>query len=145
MLNETLIRNKIELIHQDLGRLKEFAHLTFDEVAKDWMTHSIVENLLMKIIGRGIDINQHFISEIVSVKIAAPLDYEETFLKLGELKVLPEKFAQKIAKSAGFRNVLVHQYNNIDEQIFYKSVGEAVEQYTKYCDYILKFLEKEEA
>lgn len=142
MLREKFVRKKIELIHQDLGRLKKLAHLTLDEAAKDWMTHSIVENLLMKIIGRGIDINQHIISEIVSIKMAAPLNYEETFLKLSELKILPENFARQIAKSAGFRNVLVHEYNNIEEQTFYRSVGEALNEYSKYCGYILKFLEK---
>lgn len=144
MLRVDFIRGKIELIQQNLGRLEESSHLTFDEVAKDWRVHSIVENLLVKIIGRGIDINQHLISELVSIKVAAPLDYKETFFKLAELGVLPEKFARQIAESAGFRNVLVHEYNNINEQIFYKSVGETLNQYTKYCDYILKFLEKVE-
>lgn len=119
MLRVDFIRGKIELIQEDLGRLKEFSRLSFDGVAKDWKVHSIVENLLMKIIGRGIDINQHLISELVSIKVAAPLDYKETFLKLAELGVLPRKFAKQIAKSAGFRNVLVHEYNNIDEQIVY--------------------------
>jgi uncharacterized protein YutE (UPF0331/DUF86 family) len=93
MLREKFIRRKIELIHRELGRLEEYADLTFDELATNWKSHSIVENLLLKIIGRAIDINQHIISELVSIKVAAPLGYKETFLKLAELKVLPKKFA----------------------------------------------------
>lgn len=142
MLRPNFIRKKIELIHQDLDHLQPFFQMTFDEVVKDWMKMNVVERLLEKIIGRDIDINQHIISEMVSTRIAAPLEYKEILLKLAGLKVLPEDFAREIAKSAGFRNVLVHEYNNIDEQTVYRSVGEAIDQYRKYCDYALKFLEK---
>lgn len=143
MLREKFIRKKIELIHKDLGRLQPFAQMTFDEVAKDWMRYNAVERLLEKIIGRGIDINQHIISELVSIQVAAPLEYRETFLKLAELKVLPEDFAKEISESAGFRNVLVHEYNEVDEHTVYRSVGGAIGQYSRYCDYILKFLQNQ--
>lgn len=143
MLRTIFIHKKIELIQLDLGRLQPFAKLTFDEVAKDWMKLSTVERLLEKLIGRGIDINQHVITELISTKIAAPLEYRETFTKLAELKVLPEDFAKQISKSAGFRNMLVHEYNNLDEQTIYTSIGDALAQYSQYCDYILKFLEKQ--
>ena len=33
---------------------------------------------------------------------------------------------------------------NSDGKIIYQSVGEAIKQYTQYCGYILKFLEKVE-
>lgn len=141
MLRKDFVRKKIELIHQDLGRLEQYVELTFAELVNDWVAHNVVEMLLLKVIGRGIDINQHIISERVSTQIAAPLDYKQTFLKLAELKVLPQSFATETAESANFRNILVHEYNNIDEQTFYKSVGDAIKQYARYCDYILKFLE----
>ena len=60
-----------------------------------------------------------------------------------EIKILPEDFAKEISKSAGFRNAIVHEYNNLDKNQVYKTIDEAIKQYTKYCDYILKFLEKE--
>jgi hypothetical protein len=37
---------------------------------------------------------------------------------------------------------LVHEYNNTRQNIIYKSVSDAVGQYVKYCDSILKFIEK---
>ncbi|TET07726.1 DUF86 domain-containing protein, partial [Candidatus Aerophobetes bacterium] len=49
-------------------------------------------------------------------------------------------FAQEIAKSAGFRNAIVHEYNEIDKNIVYQTVGEAIKQYPEYCQYILNFL-----
>lgn len=143
MLDKTFISRKIELIQQDLLRLTEFEDQTFDEVAKDWRNFAIVKNLLMEIIGRGIDINQHILAEEFTPSIAAPFDYTETFLKLGELGVLPEDFAKEIAKSAGFRNIIVHGYNRIDKSLVFQTVGVAIGQYTRYCGYIQKFLQKQ--
>jgi len=140
MLDKVFITHKIELIRQDLEKLKIFKNQSFDEVAKDWIKYSALKNILMEIIGRAIDINQHLIGELSKPKDELPLDYTETFLKLGGLNVLPESFAEKIAKSAGFRNAVVHGYNQLDKYIVYDSVKDAIGQYVKYCDYVLKFI-----
>jgi uncharacterized protein YutE (UPF0331/DUF86 family) len=142
MLNRNLVKTKIFLITQDLERLKSFGVETFDEVAKDAMKYAAVQNLLMKIIGRAIDINEHIISKTAGLEKGLHLKYRETFLELEGLGVLPKKFAQEISKSAGLRNALVHDYDNLEDYIVYKSVGDAISQYTKYCDYILKYLKK---
>ena len=110
MINEALIRTKIDAIQVDLGRLTEYAVLSFDESG--------------------------------SVDMAAPLDYRETFIKLGEFGVLSQPFAERIAKSAGFRNAIVHGYNNLDKQLVFTTIGEAIGQYTKYCGYLLAYLKK---
>jgi len=71
-----------------------------------------------------------------------PKTYRDTFIILGDMKVLPNEFAEKIAASAGFRNAIVHDYNNLDKNQVYKTVDEAVSQYTEYCSYILNFLDE---
>ena len=145
MIDKKFIKRKISFIQRDIARLKEFENLSFNQAAKDWRIYNAIKNLLMEIIGRGIDINQHFIAELSKAKNGVPLDYTETFLKLIELKVLPEKFAKKVAKSAGFRNAIVHGYNKLDEYVVYHSVQDAVKEYTSFCDYILKFLAKKKS
>lgn len=142
MLNENFITQKIDFIMRDLERLEEFRGFTIDEMAKDFMKYSALKNILMEIIGRGIDINQHIIAQYPNLKEETP-EYRESFIYLGELKILPQDFAKKISESAGFRNAIVHDYDKIDQKIVYKTVGEAIDQYTKYCDFIMKFLDKE--
>lgn len=140
MINKELIRAKIESIQCDLARLQEFSSMSFDTVAKDWKAYSVVKLLLMEIIGRAIDCNQHIISESEGVDIASPLDYRQTFLRLEEMGILPQSFAEEIAKSAGFRNAIVHGYNNLDRELVYRSIGDALSQYTTYCGYLLSYL-----
>ena len=43
-----------------------------------------------------------------------PRDYYEAIVRLGELGVLPPEFAAHLAPLAGFRNILVHEYLEVD-------------------------------
>lgn len=145
MLNAILIKKKIDLIQRDLERLLDFKDFTFDEMAKDYMKYAALKNIFMEIIGRAIDINEHIIAKLGVYQELSPKDYTETFLLLSKLNVLPEDFTKKIAQSAGFRNAVVHDYDDLDERIVYKTVGEAIKQYSDYCGYILEFLDKRRA
>jgi uncharacterized protein YutE (UPF0331/DUF86 family) len=135
------IRRKIKLIQEDLSELDRLAHHSFDEITKDRIKFLAVERLLEKIIMRAIDINQHMIAELG--RGDEPVrGYEDTFYILSQFGIYDEEFAKQIAPSAGLRNRLVHEYNNTRQDIIYKSVSEAVAQYVRYCDSILRFIEK---
>lgn len=142
MLDKELIKAKIELIQRDLERLEELKDYTIDEINKDFYKWSALKLTLVEIIGRAVDINSHIIAELGELKETAPGTLKETFLRLGKMKILPKDFSKEISRSAGFRNKIVHEYNDLETDKVYETVGEALSQYTKYCDYILKFLEK---
>jgi len=135
------IRRKIKLIQEDLSELDDLAHYSVDEITKDHIKYLAVERLLEKIIMRAIDINQHMIAELGKGDEQVR-GYEDTFYILSQLGIYSEEFARQIAPSAGLRNRLVHEYNDTRQKIIYKSIGEAIGQYVKYCDSILKFIEK---
>lgn len=141
MLNKRFIKRKITLIGEELERLKEFSDFTLEELAKDYIKQAAVERLLEKIINRAIDVNQHLIAEL-SEK-TTPKSYKETFLELSEINVYPRDFAEQISKSAGTRNVLTHDYNNIDYSKIYNSIFDCLKDYHQYCQYILDFLDKQ--
>lgn len=141
MLDKDFIKRKITFIEKELMVLAKYQHLTFEETAENFETQAIVERLLERIITRAIDINRHIIAE-VGTHLDPITKYRETFLRLAELNIYPMKFAEKIAPSAGFRNALVHDYNNIDKAILKKSILEAVEEFNEYGKYILNWLDK---
>lgn len=140
MIDKEMIKEKIRMIQSDLLHLEDYKDLSFDEVAKDYATHKIVERIIEIVINEAIDINQHLIVELGKGEL--PFDYKESFLLLVDFKILPKNFAQKIAKSVGLRNILVHQYRKLDEKIFYYSIKDCLSQYTRYCRYILNYLKR---
>lgn len=143
MLNKEFIEEKIGLIQNELANMEKLSKYSFQEIAGDFLKQNAFERLLEKIVIRAIDINEHLIAELSTKDTKPPRSYKETFLRLPEFKVYPEEFAKSIAKSVGTRNVLVHDYNDIDYSKIYSSISDCLKDYHKYCDYILEFLKKQ--
>lgn len=137
MIDIEMVKIKIGLIQADLKELLRFKDLSFEEIAKNYDKHKVVERILELVINEAIDINQHLIAESDLGKL--PFDFKESFTLLSRLNIYSEDFAQEIAKSVGLRNILVHQYRKLDEQIFYQSINLCLEQYHKYCAFIIKY------
>lgn len=143
MINRNFIERKCKLISEELSRLRPFAGKTFDAVAKSESDMALVERYLERLITRALDINQHIIAKLGDGKEKVR-GYEDTFLVLPKFGVYDEDFAKQIAPSAGLRNRLVHEYNDMDEKIVFESVGKALEQFPKYCQAVLDFAERHE-
>jgi uncharacterized protein YutE (UPF0331/DUF86 family) len=141
MVNKKFVEEKIKLIEREFDDLEKLSKFSFQEIVSDFLKQNSLERILEKIINRAIDINQHLIAELSKEELP-PQSYRETFLKLAELRVYPKEFAQNIAKSVGTRNILVHDYNKVDYSQIYSSMSDCLKDYHQYCDYILKFLEK---
>ncbi len=141
MVNKQFVEQKIKLIEKEFEDLEKLSKFSFQEIVSDFLKQNSLERILEKIINRAIDINQHLIAELSKEELP-PQSYKETFLKLAEFGVCPREFVENIAKSVGTRNVLVHDYNNVDYSKIYSSIADCLKDYHQYCDYILKFLEK---
>lgn len=140
MIDREMVLKKTDVIQHDLARLSEFQDASFDELAKDYWKHKSVERVIEVVINEAIDINQHLI--VKSGKGSLPFDFKESFLLLVDLGVYPKEFAQTIAPSVGLRNILVHQYRELDEGIFYRSIKDCLAQYSAYCRYVLDYLNR---
>lgn len=144
MLRVDFVKRKIHLISEDLAKLASYKDVPFNAIVSDFEKLAVTERLLERIVSRAIDINEHLIGELARgpQEKTTRFTYKETFLKLADVGVCPKTFAEKIAPSAGLRNILIHDYNDADRHIVYKSIRECLEDYKNYIEYILAFLEK---
>lgn len=144
MVNKIFVERKISLIQNELVHLAPFKDYTLEEISKDFVKQTLVERIMERIINRALDINQHLIAELADLKTEPPLDYKETFLKLSEFGIYGRDFAESISQSVGIRNKLVHDYDKMDKEKIYASIGDCLKDYTNYCEYIVKFLKSME-
>lgn len=128
--SELLVR-KIRLIEEDLKRLFEYRK------KQDRMAAMASERLFERIIGRMIDINFHL---VVETKNVVPKTYYESFMLLGEMEILTQRFAQELASLSGLRNRLAHEYNEIDEDQVRKALRIYPALILKYIKVIMKFI-----
>lgn len=80
---------------------------------------------------------------IISAKnFEKPEDYKNVILILGKRNVIPKEFSERFAAAAGFRNILVHGYNDIDLEKFQDYLHNNLEDINEFAQYIVKYLEK---
>lgn len=142
MINEKFVQRKISLIQNELSHLMPLSRYSIDEITSDYIRQAAVERFLERIINRAIDINRHIIAELATKDTEPPLDYTQTFLCLADFGIYEREFAEEISKSVGTRNKLVHEYDKVEQEKVYSSISNCLRDYHKYCNHILKFLEK---
>lgn len=128
-VEEGIIRKKLAVMIENLKALEPIKEMTRDEYIQDLYKRKATERLLQELIEAAIDINIHI---IVQTGNAAPDDYFESFIKLGELKIISADLAEKLAPSAGLRNRLVHEYDQLEHSLVLDSVRMAEEMYADY-------------
>lgn len=142
MLDKNFIKNNIAGISQLLIELEKFRGYTIQEAVSDYRIYSSLRYTYMELVERAADINSHLIKESGAIDTEVPDEYRESFLILAKIKMIPMKLAMKLAESAGMRSIIVHEYADVDDKILYNTIGEALDQYQNYCEYILKFIKK---
>ena len=138
-LDEAIIRRKLAIIIENLEALRPIQQMTRDEYAADLYRRKATERLLQELIEAAIDVNTHI---LVQNGHAAPDDYYDSFLKVGQLQMISYNLADKLAPSAGLRNRLIHQYDQIDHSILLQAVRMAEELYSEYVSQVEQYLTK---
>jgi len=142
MIRVEFIRRKLHLISEDLSMLLQFKDETLESLTGNDVHLAAVERIVERIVMRAVDVNEHLISELaIGKERGTRLAYKDTFLMLIELGVYPKDFAEQIAMSAGLRNILVHDYNDIDRKILHGSIRDCLKDYHRYVEHISKFLD----
>ncbi|MBI1960240.1 MAG: DUF86 domain-containing protein [Candidatus Rokubacteria bacterium] len=129
MIDRDLVTRKMVLITADLGTLQGMASKDRGSYLASPTDELVAERLLERMVGRMIDINFHLITEAGE---APPADYYESFTRLARLGVLERDFATRIAGSAGLRNRIVHEYDEIDPARVHEALQSAVTDIPAY-------------
>ena len=144
MLRPDFVRRKLHLIAEDLERLARFRHDSLDDLHADEIRMAAVERLLERIVMRAIDVNEHLISELASgTGTMTRLTYRQTFTWLADFGVYDSDFAATFAASAGLRNILVHDYNDVDRAIVHGAIHSCLRDYPQYIDAVTSFLDRQ--
>ncbi len=69
-------------------------------------------------------------------------DYATALDRLAELRVLPPAFAERFRGIAGFRNVIVHGYLDIDPEIVHRVLTERLDDFEEFARHIERYLEQ---
>ena len=129
MVDRDLVTRKLAMIVDDLRAVTPIADKPIDEYLASATDELVTERYLERMIGRMIDVNYHVITASGQ---PPPADYHTSFLKLADLGILDADFARRIARAAGLRNRLVHDYEDLDQVVVFEALEDALRDLPVY-------------
>ncbi|MDO9209612.1 MAG: DUF86 domain-containing protein [Deltaproteobacteria bacterium] len=109
---------KFELIEDSLQKLSAIRreNPSLDQYRNSWKDRDAAERNLQKIIEAFIDVGKMIIAE---KRFREPGNNREVFLILAEKKIFSSEFMTLVDKMIGMRNIIVHGYDRINDEIVY--------------------------
>lgn len=106
-------------MHGYLGKLKAFLEADEEEFVREPALHDLAERYLHLVVEACLDLANHWISDQA---LPTPDANRDTFSILERAGELSPEMADKLRGWAGFRNILVHEYLEIDHSISYPTI-----------------------
>ena len=139
MVDRDLVRRKMSRLNMYLKQLTPVSKYSFKSYKEDTYLKFSAERLIQLIVDGAVDINNHV---VVETEQRPPEDYRSSFLRAAEIKLITGELAEKIKGSAGLRNILVHEYMDVDDKIVYDSIFLVLENYREYLRQVDRFIKK---
>jgi len=137
VIDRELVTRKIVLIGRDLEELRKLDAAGIEAYLADPYKEILAERFLERMISRMIDVNYHVIT---GSGHPPPRDYYDSFTELGKLGILEPKFASRIARAAGLRNRIVHEYDEINPEKVFEAIRSALTDMPVYLQAVLSFI-----
>ena len=103
----------------------------------DPLIYGNAERYLHLAIQAVLDVSNHIVADR---NLNLPADNKELFDLLPKHKVVPVRLARRLASMAGFRNVLVHDYLEIDRHRVYDTLKHDLGDFEKFIKAVSKLL-----
>ncbi|HDO35945.1 MAG TPA: DUF86 domain-containing protein [Nitrospirae bacterium] len=140
MVDPLLIGRKIAELERYLGQIGEYTDISVKKYEEDWKTQRIVERTLHLMIELCIDIANHIISD---KNLRMPTSYADTFRVLMEEGFIRRTLFNRLEKMAKFRNIIVHQYEQVEPEIVVSILKKNLKDFEEYKKAILKVISEE--
>ena len=130
-MSPPLVKNKVEQLSEFLEELQKFENISFEDFEQ--AQHFLVERLFELLVIYASDILMGILAQR---KEEMPTTLRTTFLRAGELNILPTELAQRLSDAAAMRNILVHAYTKVDLTIVYESIRPALKDFSEFVTII---------
>ena len=111
MVEKELVQSFLLQLEEKIRLLKEAPAHSLADLQKDPILQNGILHLLQMAVEICLDIANHFIAD---EGWRAPTSNRDAFQVLFEKEVVSEDLLKRCQSMAGFRNILVHMYENVD-------------------------------
>lgn len=138
LVDRYVVQARIAKIRGYVALLRKIRRLADERrFVKDPLIYGNAERYLQLAIQAVLDISHHIVADM---KLNLPADSKELFGLLAAQKILPVRLSKKLVSMAGFRNVLVHEYLEIDRRRVYGVLRNDLGDFANFIKAVSKLL-----
>ena len=137
MLDKKRVLSKVDEFDSYIGELIQITPTSFEEYQKIEKKRGC-ERLLQLAIECTIDICKLLVS---GLRLGLPSEENDLFDKLQQKGILSEGLTRMLKEMRGFRNILVHEYAVVDDELVYEAVKTRLRDFREFKEQILKALQ----
>jgi uncharacterized protein YutE (UPF0331/DUF86 family) len=126
-------------LDESLKDWERYQQCSLEDLRKDRDKRNMILHAMLVSIQSAIDISSHLISQN---DLKRPATYRETFDLLGQAGIISEKLAAELSDLAGFRNILVHIYWDLNLDEIYSILQNDLTTLRSFRDEIKELLSK---
>jgi len=116
-MDEQLVAQKLESLRRCIQRVESRLPENLDSLLDDLDAQDIIALNLTRAVQMCVDIASHWLAE--HTEATAPKTMGQAFEALAQSGVIDPELAVRLRKSVGFRNVMVHNYDDVNWEIVY--------------------------
>ena len=136
-MDKEVIETKLEALIRCIHRIKDQNISTLEELQSNLDKQEIIILNLQRAVQICVDIGNHI---LLDYKTPTPSTMADTFKYLAENKLITDQNAQDLSHAVGFRNIAVHQYENIDCNIVLSIINNHLEDFKVFAEAIGKLI-----
>lgn len=134
-----VVRERLQHILRAVDTLREYQQLSFEQFASTPKNYWAVEHGLQLCVQGVIDIATHLVAALGG-RIGH--EYRDQVRQLGEVGVLPGDVSERLAPMVGFRNILVHEYLEVDLQEVHRVLTHHLGDFLSFAAHVEDFLQR---
>lgn len=137
-MDTRVIDARLRKLNSFMGKLKKYSDIKLDDYLRDEDMQAIVERRLQLAIQVCIDIGNYIIAH---ERLEIPDEEENVFIILGHHNIIPQSLAERIKGMIRFRNILVHDYLEIDQKIAHRILTNELNDFDDFARAIVRWLD----
>ena len=138
MVDREIFSRRLAALRGYLDKLRAFRATTEQEFLTSPAIHDLAERYLHLAMECVLDLANHFIAD---AGLATPETNQDSFRRLEEAGAISGELAARLRAWAGFRNVLVHEYLEIDHGIAWTAIQNALGDLEAFAAWALRQLD----
>ncbi|MDO5068148.1 MAG: DUF86 domain-containing protein [Propionibacteriaceae bacterium] len=131
-----VVTRRLTMMRKLLGELQQLP-VSPERLVEDAIMRYAVERMLTLLVDLAVGINTHFAATLGAT---TPSTVRESFTVMADLDVLDRDLVHQLVRSVGMRNILIHQYTDVDLGMVAAAVEHACRDYLDYVTSVANHL-----